>query len=288
MRTFLFVTANLYEKAAFEKYYKRSAEKYIKGKIYYLGQFGRYSASYIHIDEQGQTNSASTPLVGELIRILNPVAVVMVGIAFGANENNQKIGDVLVSKRILPYDAQKILEKSTYYKETPKDVGFQLLNGFSNFEDWNYYLDDEQKSKVFVGSMLTGSRLINNYQYRSKLLRDFTEYEPIGGEMEAFGIYSVCKIHGVTEWIIVKSICDWGYKKNNPNKEHDQENAANAAVDFCYHVFSRDKIFGDLIEQVKEDVELPQINSKFTTINNGHNINQKISNIEINYGNINF
>jgi hypothetical protein len=33
----------------------------------------------------------------------------------------------------------------------------------------------------------------------------------------------------VTEWIIVKGICDWGYKKDNPNKETDQKMAASAA-----------------------------------------------------------
>ncbi len=244
--TFLFVTANLHEKAAFKKHFTSNSADYILGKTYYRGQFGGYNAAYIHIDEQGVINPASTPLVGELIRVLKPVAVVMVGIAFGADEGKQKIGDVLVSRRILPYDSQKFLETGTLYKEPPKDVGFQLLNAFSDSDNWEYSLYSSKKSTVFVGSVLTGSRLINNYEYRTKLLTDFKEYEPIGGEMEAYGIYSMCKLHGVAEWIIVKGICDWGYKKDDPDKEHNQEMAANAAVDFCYHVFNRDGVFRDL------------------------------------------
>ncbi len=286
MGIFLFVTANLHEKAAFEKYYKCDTEKYILGKTYYLGQFGMYNAAYIHIDEQGVTNPAATPLVGELIRTLMPVAVVMVGIAFGADADKQKVGDVLVSKRILPYDSQKVLEEGTHYKETPKDVGFQLLNAFSNSDNWEYFLDDKKKSAVFIGSLLTGSRLINNYAYRTKLLTDFKEDEPIGGEMEAYGIYSVCRLHGVAEWIIIKGICDWGYKKDTPDKEHDQSVAANAAVDFCYNVFKRNGVFYELTEQIKRDGLNGQPHSKFTTMNNRTGEKQTVFNIDTMNGNI--
>lgn len=249
MGTFLFVTANSHEKAAFKRHFISDGEKYILGKTYYYGHFGMYKATYIHIDEQGATNPASTPLVGELIREIKPVAVVMVGIAFGSDEKKQKIGDVLVSKRILPYDAQKFLETTTHYKETPKDVGFQLLNAFNDYENWRYLLDHSKQSTVFIGSVLTGSRLINNYDYRTKLLDDFKEHEPIGGEMEAYGIYSICKLHGVSEWIIIKGICDWGYKKDDPDKENHQEMAAKAAADFCYHVFSRKGVFDGLVDK---------------------------------------
>ncbi|KJS10470.1 MAG: hypothetical protein VR67_17965 [Peptococcaceae bacterium BRH_c8a] len=249
MGTFLFITANSHEKAAFRKHFISDGEKYILGKTYYYGHFGMYKATYIHIDEQGVTNPASTPLVGELIREIKPAAVVMVGIAFGSDEKKQKIGDVLISKRILPYDSQKFLETTTQYKETPKDVGFQLLNAFNDYENWHYLLNNSKQSTVFIGSVLTGSRLINNYEYRTKLLDDFKEHEPIGGEMEAYGIYSICKLHGVSEWIIIKGICDWGYMKDDPDKETHQEIAANAAADFCYHVFNRKGVFDELVDR---------------------------------------
>lgn len=249
MGTFLFITANSHEKAALKKHFISEGEKYILGKTYYYGRFGMYKATYIHIDAQGVTNPASTPLVGELIREIKPAAVVMVGIAFGSNEKKQKIGDVLISKRILPYDSQKFLETTTHYKETPKDVGFQLLNAFNDYENWIYLLGDLRQSSVFIGSILTGSKLINNYEYRTKLLDDFKEYEPIGGEMEAYGIYSMCMLHGVSEWIIIKGICDWGYKKDDPDKEIHQELAANAAANFCYHVFNRKGVFDTLVDR---------------------------------------
>lgn len=132
---FLFVTANEHEREAFELKFIRKEERYILGKTYYMGLFGNYSVAYIHIEEQGPTNPAAIPLVGELVRELNPIAVVMVGIAFGADESKQKIGDVLVSDKILPYDSQKVLKDKTIYKEIPKEVGFQLLNAFKEYRD---------------------------------------------------------------------------------------------------------------------------------------------------------
>ena len=104
---FLFVTANEHEREAFETRFIRKEERYILGKTYYMGLFGNYSVAYIHMEEQGSTNPAAIPLVGELVHELNPIAVVMVGIAFGADESKQKIGDVLV-----------------YIKKHPKKSGF--------------------------------------------------------------------------------------------------------------------------------------------------------------------
>ena len=41
------------------------------------------------------------------IEALSPSAVIMVGIAFGINEEKQAIGDVLVSERLMLYDLQR-------------------------------------------------------------------------------------------------------------------------------------------------------------------------------------
>jgi nucleoside phosphorylase len=247
MNIFLFVTANEHEREAFERRFKRQESRYILGKTYYFGQFGAYQAAYIHVEEQGVTSPAAMPLVSQLVHKLLPIAVIMVGIAFGADEQKQKIGDVLVSDKILPYDSQKILENKTEYKESPKEVGFQLLNAFREYREWIHYPYDSERAKVYIGAMLTGSRLINSHKYRLKLLDDFADYRPIGGEMEAQGIYSMCRMHGITEWIIVKGICDWGYKKDTPNKHENQKTAARSAVEYCFYIFSKVGVFDSLI-----------------------------------------
>src|SRR3990172_1446260 len=42
------------------------------------------------------------------IEALSPSAVIMVGIAFGINEQKRAIGDVLVSERLMLYDLQRV------------------------------------------------------------------------------------------------------------------------------------------------------------------------------------
>ena len=145
MNIFLFVTANEHEREAFEAKFINKEKSSILAKTYYKGSFGNYPAAYIHLEEQGTTSPAATLLVGELVRELNPIAVVMVGIAFGSDDVRQKIGDVLVSDKILPYDSQKILADKTIYNEIPKEVGFQLLNDFREYRDWNYFLSNSMK-----------------------------------------------------------------------------------------------------------------------------------------------
>jgi|GEM_PF-5859851 len=249
MKEFLFVTANKHERTAFLEKFVLVDKEYILGKEYYIGRFGSYSVAYIHIEEQGVTAPASTPLVGELVRKLRPVAVVMVGIAFGADSTKQKIGDVLISSIILPHDSRKELENHTEYKDIPKEPGYQLLNAFRDCYNWSHYLENDEFSVIHMGAVLTGSPLINSYEYRTKLLNDFADYKPIGGEMEAQGIYSSCRLHGVAEWIIVKGICDWAYNKGTASKDKDQKMATKAAVAYCFDVFSRVGVFADLLSE---------------------------------------
>ena len=250
---FLFVTANKHEREAFEEKFIRHQERFLLGKTYYIGEFGHYPSAYIHIYRQGINNPESVRLVGELVRELDPAAVIMVGIAFGVNETEQKIGDVLVSDMILPYDDVKLRESNTEYKEIPREVGFRLLNAFREHKEWEFMLPNLNRANVHVGALLTGSCLIDRYEFRERLLNDFKDRNPIGGEMEAFGIYRETRIFGVSEWIIVKGICDWAYDKSNPNKENDQKTAAHASVDYCYQVFSRDGVFNDFGSNKRDD-----------------------------------
>jgi len=244
--SFLFITANNNEKEAFKKIFQSDKEDYIDGHLYNTGVFGNHYIVYIHIKIQGYTNPASMPLVGKLMTKIKPIAVIMVGIAFGINENKQKIGDVLVSDKILPYDSKKVQINDIIYKESPKEAGYYLVNAFRNNDEWEYDLGEGNKSTVHIGALLTGSELINNFQRKEDLVNHFKEYSPIGGDMEAFGVYSQCRQNSIDEWIIIKGISDWGYNKNN-NKENYQKIAANAAVEYCHFIFNKKNIFNDLL-----------------------------------------
>jgi nucleoside phosphorylase len=263
-RKFLFVTANDNEKEAFLSYFKNAnADGFVDGVRYRAGMFGNYPAVHLHLQEMGNDSPNSTPLIEKLVRELGEadteiVGVVMVGIAYGIDEDNQKIGDVLVASKILNVDRKKEDNGNTEFKDEPKDTGRVLINAFCDTEDWNFDIGGNS-AKVHCGLIMSGGTLVDDYKYRQNLIETCKVKYPqlllIGGEMEGYGLYSVCdSVRLLQMYILIKGICDWGYDKQNANKEEHQKIAANAAVSLCHAVFSRNGIFDKIIGKTKKNL----------------------------------
>ena len=112
---------------------------------------------------------ASQQSVEKGITALTPSAVIMVGIAFGINAKKQSIGDILVSKRLLLYEKQRIGTEKSRQKivqrgERPHASPW-LLNLLRSAD--LYW--DKKKAKVRFGLILSGEKLVDNYNYRQQL-----------------------------------------------------------------------------------------------------------------------
>ncbi len=161
---------------------------------------------------------ASQQAVQKAIAALQPHAVIMVGIAFGINEDKQKIGDVLVSKQLMLYESQRIGAGEIISRGDRVHSSTRLFNYLNNAHfDW-------ELAKVRFGLVLTGEKLVDNLDYRESLKKLATE--AIGGEMEGAGLYASCHDANV-DWILVKAICDWA----NGDKEHDRDQRQQLAAD---------------------------------------------------------
>jgi nucleoside phosphorylase len=179
-------------------------EEWIDNRLYHnLGQIGsaqvflRQSA----MGSGGQGGSLLT--VSKGIEDLSPLAVIMVGIAFGSDENTQKLGDILVAEQLCPYEFQKVGKDITISRSGKPEASQMLIDLFrSAGQQWNISND----LKVHFGKVLSGDKLIDNKEFRDQLLND--EPEAIGGEMEGAGLSAACQRENV-DWILVKSICDW-------------------------------------------------------------------------------
>jgi hypothetical protein len=88
---------------------------------------------------------------------------------------------------------------------------------------------------VTPGIILTGDKLVDNFDYREQLIN--FEKEAIGGEMEAAGVYVSSQDYKV-DWIVIKAICDWGDNKG-VNKERRQKKAAKSAAEFLIHALKQ-------------------------------------------------
>jgi len=69
--------------------------------------------------------------------------------------------------------------------------------------------------------------------------------------MEGAGVYSACQDNH-TDWILVKSICDFADGKKGNKKEEKQALAIEVALHICLHLFSKKLVFEGLGMKVYE------------------------------------
>jgi len=245
----LLVTATEVETAALNMHLRPLPEKTnlltvtVGKQTYHIGVLGKYGIVHVQCQMGSVLPGASSSTVEEAIAQWNVKAVVMVGIAFGIAPKKQRIGDVLISKTIIPYEIKRIGAKANVPRGPIPPCGSVLLNRFTNCTDWSFELPRKQKSRIMPAQMLSGESLIDNREHLHRLHKTFPQAD--GGEMEGAGVFAAAHKHQV-EWILVKGICDFADGKKGRGKKGKQDIAAKAAASLCCHVFSQAQAFAEL------------------------------------------
>ena len=210
---------------------KRKVWKVIDGgETYYLGRFGEFDTVIVMSSVGSQGISGSTLTIDSLIRLWDPTGVVLLGIAFGANREKYKVGDVLIADNIIPYEQQRI-GKNVIYKNPIAPSSYELINRIRNTLDWDFRRPDNSKVDMHIGHVLSGEKLVDNIEFKNALIDQYPQV--IGGEMEGCGLWASASRHKKS-WILIKSVCDWGDGKKH--KQY-QQLAAASAVSLCEHIF---------------------------------------------------
>lgn len=236
----LIVTVTEVESRAVMQVFREATQKApqpvpIGDRIYHdLGEING-ARVFMALSEMGAGGpGASQQAVQKGINALRPSAVIMVGIAFGINENKQAIGDILVSQQLWLYDLQRIGEDKIIPRGDKLTSSTWLIN---HLKSANLYWEG---AKVRFGLVLTGEKLVDSVDYRDQL-KQF-EPEAIGGEMEGAGLYVACQDRKV-DWILVKGICDWANgNKGGPEKDAHQKTAARNAAGFVLHALQQARL----------------------------------------------
>ena len=199
-------------------------------RIYHdLGEV-RETRVFLALTEMGATGlGACLQSVQKGIAALRPSAVIMVGIAFGMNEQKQAIGDILVSQQLLLYESQRLGEGKIILRGDKPHASTRLIN---YIESARLYWK-ESSITVRMGLILSGEKLVDNLDYREQL-KQFGP-EAIGGEMEGAGLYVACQDAKV-DWILVKGICDWADGNKAQDQDARQRLAAHNAAAFVAFV----------------------------------------------------
>lgn len=213
---------------------------------YYFGRLGNYNVAVIKCKPGSNQRDAATLTVRQAIEDCKPVAVIAVGIAFGGYTDKLRMGDVLVSEQVIPYEVKRVGVGSQQYRGPIPEAGPILLSRFTNAVGWEFKRPDGYSCKVKPGPLLSGETLLDNLDEKVRLF--LAHPTAIGGEMEAAGISAAASRHGTSrEWIIIKAVCDWGdgTKKARGNAYHPL--AAAASLSLVKYVLSAPDALKDLL-----------------------------------------
>lgn len=218
----------------------------LKGAIgpqtYYIGLLGKYPVVVTMCAMGTGTRDGSLNTVRDAAAAWTPKAIIMVGIAFGKDPKKQALGDVLVSTQIISYEPERVAE-APQNRGPVVDSGRTLLNRFKNVDGWAFVFEDGRVSECHFGPVLSGEKLVDDATFKQKLFERYPA--AVGGEMEGAGLYAASVAVGLTEWIIVKGICDWA--DGHKDKRY-QAMAVAAAVDLVKHVLSDPYAFESWLE----------------------------------------
>ena len=184
---------------AFAEATKQKAKPFeIDGRTYFeLGAINGAPVCMTQSEMGAGGLDASLLTVQKGIDSLSPAAVIMVGIAFGVDASWQKIGDILVSENLRPYELQRVGTPGITLRTDRPKASTRLLSRMKSADlDWD-------GATVRFGVVLSGAKLVDNIDFRTQILQ--FEPEAIGGEMEGAGLYAASHDRKV-DWILVKAI----------------------------------------------------------------------------------
>jgi nucleoside phosphorylase len=191
---------------------------------YYLGAAETANVFMVLIDADERAGA----FIKEGLQILSPTAVVMVGLAFGAKRMRQDIGDILVSDQVIKFDIDRVGsgpdgEMKFLFRRDNVSASRRLLDKFRDGAlDWG--------TRVHFGALLSGSILIDNEEFRDRLL-DQIGSTAIGGELGQASLYVTLAEHNI-DWISVREIASWADGNKNPG-------GRSTAIDFVFYVLQR-------------------------------------------------
>lgn len=217
--------------------------------VFFVFRWNNYIVAHVHQGETGaNTDLGASSTIFSALKLFTPNVIISLGVAFGIDYETQTIGDVIVSRRLLPYNENKRDEEQLKPNRTQdKTIDRWLkvrLNNAPGFID-----------SVTFGDVLTGGSVLSSISEKAKICQGYTKTDFIvGGEMEGSALYQFANIENVPGFVM-KGICDWGVSKNNiyPDepemeeafKDSLQAFAMSKAVEKCAQLLKDAELFSE-------------------------------------------
>lgn len=219
------------------------------------------------------TMNGSFQTAQNIFKRYKPKIAVSLGVAFGQDASKQRLGDVLVSKAILPYDVNtkwtsknlKFKGNEIYPTHSRLICGWRNVLSYQNPPD-NFNFLSNKPFHWYFGTILSGGFVVDDVDLKINLLEAAEAVgvtDVIGGEMEGNGIYLACKEENIP-CVVIKGICDWGVSKNtwdqilNGNKITNDTTITNDTVKDSIQAMATANAFATLKYLLSFDRQLVQ------------------------------
>lgn len=191
-----------------------------------MGSLGVHHGVHLYHLVSRQGNQRAQMAMREAIQLLRPRSIVACGVAFGAQPEKQRIGDVVVATQIVEYELTRIGTSRPLHRGAIQEASPHFLQRLATLK--HHARQDCKLPVMHMGQVLSGEKLIDHLEFRDGLLEQFPE--AIGGEMEGVGLFMAASSARI-DWCLLKGICDFADgQKNTPSKDADQKLAAENAV----------------------------------------------------------
>lgn len=226
-------------KAAAEQGLQFDERSTVMGAYVSLGTIGGHRVVAVKTSTGGLGPRGSSANARFYLEATGATSLICVGMAFGIDRNTQRLGDVLVSSHVFPYDDRYVAQdqKKWWYDYARRDI--RMYRAKSDLVKMleRYKLGPGKSERIAVGCLLTGSALIASSSYRDELVLrcGAAAKNIVGGEMEGVGLLGLHPRERCC-WLIVKGISDFADgvpvtpDEEITNKRDACENAARAVL----------------------------------------------------------
>jgi nucleoside phosphorylase len=234
------------------------------GEFHWLGTVGNETVIAIRpIRESGRVVMGAIGRLGTAARGIRfqeatgARGIIQLGMAFGIDPRYQKLGDVLVSSSLIPYDnrnvrpasrhkLQRVLHRGRYtvdYQEANRQYAREsLVNLFVREKKRKEATGGSHSFGIHVGAMLSGAARISSRRFRDELVRGVPSGEDpiVGGEMEGVGLLAASTAADDPIWCVVKGISDFADEDRNLVIETSRPLACGNAAEFVLSALEND------------------------------------------------
>lgn len=221
------------------------------GEYHWLGIVGNETVIAIRpvrerarivMGEMGRLGSAARGI--RFREATGAIGIVQVGMAFGIDSTSQKLGDVLVSTSLIPYDNRIVKAAHSNYitdysQANRQDARPALVELFRK-----ELRRGNRSFGVHVGAMLSGAARIQSRVFRDELVMGVPDGDDaiVGGEMEGVGLLAASTSADDPIWCVVKGISDFADEERDAAIATARSIACRNAAEFVLSALLNDAI----------------------------------------------